>query len=213
MRWLRQIARIVLGWTDKAYRRWHRLRAVGPMLLVASARYSGPAIRFADGTLLARGDEYGTLHFDNTRIAALGEGGRIRTGVRFARLLRDSLALLADATRDDPGLRSVQAFAGVTWIGDHGGQVGFVSEPLPAGLRRRLLGAHFRLLRWAFAPSLRSSTTDAPEPRMFWLTRGQLLANFGGIVARSHGSRTEDPSPGTVSDRGIALSRHSRGRA
>ncbi len=160
------------------YRRRHRLRPVGPMLFVARARYPGPAMRFSDGTRLSPGDPYGSLHFDNSRIAALGEGSRVRTGVRFGRLLRDSFAHLAQATREDPALGDLPVFHGVTWIREHGGHVGFVSEPLPAGLRRRWLRAHFRLMRWVFAPSLRTAANDAPEPRMFWLTRTDLLENF-----------------------------------
>jgi hypothetical protein len=73
----------------------------------------------------------------------------------------------------------------VTWIRDHGAHVGFVSEAVPAGLRRRLLAAHFRLLRWVFAPSLRAARTETPDPRMFWLTRSDLLANFSRRAARS----------------------------
>ena len=179
MTWLRRIARNCLARVDLAYRRRHRLRPIGPMLYVARARYPGPAMTFADGTRLAPGDAYGALHFDNSCIAALGEGTRIRTGVRFARLLRESLRHLADATQDDPTLRDVPVFHGVTWIREHGERVGFVSEPLPTGPRRRLLGAHFRMLRWVFAPSLRTSVSGAPEPRLFWLTRSDLLENFG----------------------------------
>jgi hypothetical protein len=179
MTWLRGLARTCLAGVDVVYRRRHRLRPIGPMLYVARARYPGPAMTFSDGTRLAPGDAYGALHFDNSRIAALGEGSRVRTGVRFARLLRDSLSHLADATREDPALRDLPAFHGVTWIRDHGGQVGFVSEPLPAGLRRRLLSAHFRMMRWVFAPSMHAAGSDAPEPRMFWLTRADLLSSFG----------------------------------
>jgi hypothetical protein len=149
------------------------------MLYVGRARYPGPAMTFADGTSLAPGDLYGTLHFDNSRIASLGEVGRNRSGVRFARLLRDSLAALADLSREDPALADLAAFHGVTWIREHGAQVGFVSEALPLGLRRRLLAAHFRLLRWVFAPSLRATRMETPDPRMFWMTRSDLLAHFG----------------------------------
>jgi hypothetical protein len=179
MSWLRGLARRFLAGVDASYRRRHRLRPVGPMLYVAPARYPGPAMTFADGTRLVPGDAYGALHFDNSRIAALGEGNRIRTGVRFARLLRDSLGQLAEESRRDPVLRDLPVFHGITWIREHGGAVGFVSEPLPAGPRRRLLGAHFRMLKWVFAPSLRTAVTDAPEPRRFWLTRADLLEKFG----------------------------------
>jgi hypothetical protein len=179
MSWSRALARKLLAGVDVAYRRRHRLRAVGPVLYVARARYPGPAITFPDGTQLVPGDDYGALHFDNSRIAALGEHSRIRTGVRFARLLRDSLGQLAEASRQDPALRDLPVFHGITWIREHGAAVGFVSEPLPAGPRRRLLGAHFRMLKWVFAPSLRSAVTDSPEPRQFWLTRSDLIENFG----------------------------------
>lgn len=176
---MRPVARAVLGGVDTVYRKRHRLRPVGPMLYVARARYRGPVMHFTDGTHLSPGDDYGELHFDNARIAALGDGSRIRTGVRFARMLRDSFACLAEATRGDAGLEGLGSFHGVTWLREHGGQVGFVSEPLPDGLRRRLLAAHFRLLRWVFAPSLDTGVHDAPVPRSFWLTRTDLLANFG----------------------------------
>ncbi|HEX9772413.1 MAG TPA: hypothetical protein VGA44_03025 [Steroidobacteraceae bacterium] len=179
MQVLRRIAQACVGRVDALYRRRHRLQPVGPMLYVARARYPGPALRFADGTQLARGDTYGTLHFDNARIAALGEGSRIRTGVRFSRLLRQSFRSLAERTRDDPALRDVPVFQGITWIREHGGRLGITSEPLPRGARRSLLAAHFRLLRWVFAPSVRTGTSAPPEPRMFWLTRGDLLENFG----------------------------------
>jgi hypothetical protein len=138
---------------------------------------------FADGTSLAPGDFYGTLHFDNSRIASLGEVSRNRSGVRFARLLRDSLAALAYASREDPALADLPAFHGVTWIREHGAQVGFVSEAMPIGLRRRLLVAHFRLLRWVFAPSLRAARMETPDPRIFWLTRSDLQRSFGRKTA------------------------------
>lgn len=179
MQWPRSIARACLARVDTLYRRRHGLRPVGPMLYVGRARYRGPAMTFADGTSLAPGDPYGTLHFDNSRIASLGEVSRNRSGVRFGRLLRDSLAKLADASRDDPALAALPAFHGVSWIRDHGAHVGFVSEAVPRGLRRRLLAAHFRLLRWAFAPSLRAARTETPEPRTFWLTRKNLQRSFG----------------------------------
>jgi len=179
MQWHRAVARAALARVDAFYRRRHGLRPVGPMLFVGRARYPGPGMSFADGTQLAPGDVYGTLHFDNSRIASLGEVSRNRSGVRFARLLRDSLAQLADASREDPALRDLPAFHGVTWIREHGAQVGFVSVDVPAGIRRRLLALHFGLLRWVFAPSLPASRAESPDPRMFWLTRSGLHANFG----------------------------------
>lgn len=177
---LRPLLRAGMARIDAFYRRRHHLWRVGPMLFVARARYPGPPLCFDDGTRLATGDTYCTLHFDNTRIVELGEGSRIRTGVRFARLLRQSFGELAEASRVDPALHDVTAFHGVTWVREHGNRLGIVSEPMPEGLRRSLLALHFRVLRWVFAPSLRTGTRDAPEPRMFWVTRAALLENFGG---------------------------------
>lgn len=189
MHWPRAVARACLARVDTLYRRRHELRPVGPLLYVGRARYAGPAMTFPDGTALARGDLYGTLHFDNSRIASLGEVSLNRSGVRFGRLLRDSLAALAEASREHAPLADLPAFHGVTWIREHGAQVGFVSEAVPRGLRRRLLTAHFRLLRWAFAPSLRAARAETPDPRMFWLTRTDLQQNLGRKSAPSQFSR------------------------
>jgi hypothetical protein len=148
---------------------------------------------FGDGTALAPGDLYGALHFDNSRIASLGEVSLNRSGVRFARLLRDSLAALAAASREDAAFADLPAFHGITWIREHGAQVGFVSQAVPPGLRRRLLAAHFRLLRWAFAPSLRAARRQTPEPRVFWLTRGDLQRSFGRTAAVRERPRSRRP--------------------
>jgi hypothetical protein len=156
---------------DALYRALFRLRAVGPMLLVGRARYRGAARDFPDGSRLETGDTVGTLHFDNARIAGAGSG--------FRRLLRASLEELARLAAQDPVLRQVGVYRGVTWLRPHGRRYGFVAEPLPGGPARRLLQAHFRLLLRAFLPREAGS---AIQPHVFWLTRRQLERHFGGEV-------------------------------
>lgn len=161
---------------DALYRALFRLQAVGPMLLVGRTRYRGAARRFPDGSRLEAGDALGTLHFDNSRIASLGGG---RPG--FRRMLRASLQELAGRSTEDPMLRPVSVYRGVTWLRPHGRRYGFLAEPLPRGPARRLLQAHFGLLRRALLPRQAAAPV---RPHVFWLTRRQLERHFGAQTRR-----------------------------
>jgi len=172
-----RLARRVLGWVDAWYFRRYNLRTLGPVLFVGQARYHGPAMEFEDGTRLHDNDAIGRLHFNNASIAALGEGSMHRVGFRFAKLMRESLRQLDQICRDDPQLRDVRVFQGVTWIPAHGEVVGFVSTPMPKDWRTRLLTAHFRMLSWVFAPAARIRERGNTEPRLYWLTREALAKN------------------------------------
>lgn len=151
------------------------------MLFIGHARYRGPEIKFADGTVLRDNDPIGRLHFNNARIAELGEGSLHRVGFRFAKLMRESLRQLAEVARTDPVFRDVRVFQGVTWIPAHGEVVGFVSTPLPRSWKTCLLAGHFRLLSWVFAPSAKIRERARAEPRLYWLTREALLRNVGKL--------------------------------
>lgn len=160
---------------DALYRALFRLRAVGPLLLVGRSRYRGAGRSFPDGSRLEAGDAVGTLHFDNARIAR----GGTRTGLH--RLLRASLEELARLAHEDPVLRQVGVYRGVTWLRPHGRRYGFLAEPVQDGPRQRLLRAHFRLLLRA----LPAREARAPiRPHVFWLTRRQLERHFGGEARR-----------------------------
>jgi hypothetical protein len=56
--------------------------------------------------------------------------------------------------------------------------VGFVSEPLPPGLRKRWLVAYFRLLVWTFAPTTAEAAVRDIEPRAFRISRSALIDHF-----------------------------------
>lgn len=187
----RQVLRSSLERIDDWYRQRFRLSPVGPLLYVGVERHDGAPCALGDGTHLEPGAWIGRLHFNNARAAAIEAGSRMQAGVRFARLLRDSFAELADRARAEALLREVVVFEGITWLRAHGGQVGFDAEPLPQGLRRWLLGAHFRLLIWAFAPVARGPAMLEVVPHRFRITRRALLESFGA----ARGARTANGLP------------------
>jgi hypothetical protein len=189
----RQLLRGALARIDTLYRERRRLAPVGPLLYVGIERHAGVPCRFLDGTQLATGDWIGRLHFNNARAAALEAESRLQAGVRFARLLRDSFAELAERARAEAALRDVLVYEGTTWLRAHGGGVGFHAVPLPAGPRRWLLGAHFRLLIWAFAPVARASAVRDVAPHRFRITRHALIDSFG--ARRTSRGRLEAPNP------------------
>lgn len=179
---LRGWVRRSLEAVDRWYYRRHKLRTVGPVLLLGRGLYRGPSLHFEDGTSLLANQPIGRLHFNNARIAALGEGSMHQTGLRFARLMRLSLLHLAECAHSDPEFHDVWVFEGVTWIPEHGKVLGFVSRPLSQGFRRQLLTAHFRLLLWAFAPAAKVREMALAEPRVYWLTRSALQRNLDKLA-------------------------------
>ena len=175
---MRRVALNILARVDAWYQRRHDLRALGPVLRVGCVRYHGPTLTFDDGTVLRDNEWMGSLHFNNSSIAAIGEGSPHRTGFRFAKLMRESLRTLAEASQTDPQLRSLHVFHGVTWIPNHGTVVGFVSTPRAKTWRTRVLAAYFRLLMWTFAPAAKTRASASTEPRDYWLTQRMLAENL-----------------------------------
>jgi hypothetical protein len=146
------------------------------LLFVGVERHAGAPCALGDGTRLEPGAWLGRLHFNNARAAALQASSRTQAGVRFARLLRDSLQELAQRAQAEARLREVTVFEGVTWLRAHGTGVGFEAHPLPDDWHCRLLAAHFRLLIWAFAPVVHD---EAIQPHRFRITRHSLIERFG----------------------------------
>jgi hypothetical protein len=179
--WPRRLLVSALARIDGWYYRRYRLRTLGPVLYLGYARYRGPELHFEDGTALRENDRIGQLHFNNSSIAAMGEGSMQRVGFRFAKMMRESLRTLAEFAQTDPEGQQILAFQGLTWIPAHGEVVGFVSRPLPPGLKRIWLAGHFRLLTWAFAPAQRIRSKATAEPRVYWLTRTALAKNVGKL--------------------------------
>lgn len=180
--WLRPGAQRLLRAVDALYHARQRLLAVGEVLYVGRSRYRGPTRDFDDGTRIADGDWIGTLHFNNERFLRIEADNSRRAALRFARLMLDSLHLLAERAARDPALADLPAFHGLSWLGEHGHAVGFVTEPIAPGWQRRLRAAYFRLLVWSFAPAAQTRAAT-PQPTQYWLTRVQLLNRFGAARA------------------------------
>jgi hypothetical protein len=170
--------RKLLEGIDVLYRRAQRLTPVGPVLFLGIEPLHTGTLELANGTRLERGTPIGYLHFNNARAAAIPARNRLQNGVRFARLLRDSLAELASRARDDVALRDVPVYEGITWFAPHGGAVGFESDPVRDGWRRRLLQAYFRLLLWAFSPTADRRAFAEVSPRRFRISRDALIGHF-----------------------------------
>ncbi len=175
---VRGLALCLKGW-DRVYHRYHQLAPVGPMLYVGLERYTGRARQFPDATVLAPGDQIGVLHFNNSRIASLGRShSKHLTAWQFTRLLRESLAALADFSTSSQAA-TVAVYHGKTWMRTHGLKVGFITEPLEEGWRAQLLRLHFRVLKTCFAPAGFTDTSGILVPRNYWITRRQLQVSFG----------------------------------
>lgn len=164
---------------DERYRNRLQLTPVGPLLYLGLERHDGASCALPDGTVIASGEMVGRLHFNNARAAAVQATSRGQAGIRFARLLRDSFAELAQRTRDETQFRNVQLFEGITWLRAHGRGVGFEAEPLPQGPRSWLLSAYFRLLIWTFAPVATRAAMSDVRPHRFRISRRALQESFG----------------------------------
>lgn len=177
----RRIAQRCLSWVDQRYHRWHGLQPIGEVLYVGRTQYRGPAMTFADGTELKPGDAMGTLHFNNARFPRLAAHTPTQAAFRFARLMVGSMRILAEKERLDPLLSELAVYHAVTWLRPHGAQLGFFTQPVPAGPRKYFISLYFRLLVWTFAPAQETRAAANPEPTCYWLTREQLLLRFGKV--------------------------------
>lgn len=178
IQWMRLITQRCLFRIDKLYHRWHGLQPVGEVLYVGRTRYRGPVMTFADGTQLKPGDLMGTLHFNNARFTRIEAQTSTQAAFRFARLMLESMRILAEQGRQDPLFSELTVYHAVSWLRPHGAQIGFLTQPVPPGPRKYFINMYFRLLVWAFAPAQETRDSASPEPTIYWLTREQLLQRF-----------------------------------
>lgn len=182
---LRGLLRLVLRCVDFVYHWRHHSEAVGPLLLVNASVHDGPDKEFADGTLIRHGDTIGAIHFDNRVTAKFTSRSARAAAIQLLRVLMQSLEVLAQKSVDDPEYARFKVYRGITWLPSHGATVGFETEPLAEGRRRRFLTRFFRVLVWAVAPSAETRTSAHVEPIVFWMTRTQLLTRRYGRGGRS----------------------------
>lgn len=167
---------------DACYRLLHRLHPVDDFLFLNVARYRGELRIFADGTVLHDGDTIGVIHFNNRYLARAhaeaNEKGGKRAAFVFGYALIESMQSLAHELGNNPSFRELTVITGITWFKPHGNKVGFESEPLPEGGRKRLLKKHFRLLLYALFPQLSKREGARLEPHRFWLTKNRLIESM-----------------------------------
>lgn len=166
---------------DRLWRRLHRVQRIDALLSMSIGKYRGPPRTFPGGVRLERGDCLGMLHFNHDFFSDLdtGDPGNRHGALRFRRQLFRSLTDLAQRVEDEPQLGCIKAFYGVNWFRPHGEKTGFVVERLPDGPGTRLLILHFRLLLRAYFPALARQEQGRLHPHAYWLTRLDLLRNFG----------------------------------
>lgn len=177
MDWLRPMVRRALEAVDRRYHHRHGLQPVGPILFIGHDTYDGPPMKFIDGTRLEAGDAIGALHFNNARLSQLESTSSTAAALGFARLMFKSLHSLAEKSRSDPGFSGISVYHGVSGLSPHGHKQGFVTAPVPDGIRRRLVIIYLRVLLWAFAAAPESRAVT-PDPHYYWLTRTELLNKF-----------------------------------
>lgn len=185
------LRRLVRGY-DRLWRRLHGVRRIDALLSLSVEPYRGRPRALPAGVRLQHGDRLGILHFNHACLldAQAGDNANLRSALHFRRQLFASLRRLAQRAAEDPDIGRIEAYYGVSWFRPHGERLGFTVQRLPEGVRTRLHTLHFRMLLWAFFPTLAEREAGRLHPHAFWLTRQTLVANFGdspqgGIVDRA----------------------------
>lgn len=167
------LARLFLAY-DATYRVIFRLQPIDELLFINRAVYKGPEREFADGTRLRAGDPIGIIHFNNRFMSEVQARSGKRAAFTFGAALVRSMLKVGQQLSSSPVLKDLKAISGITWFKAHGSRIGFESEALPPGRRKRFLRAHFRLLLRLLFPHLAKRENHRLEPHQFWITRNQL---------------------------------------
>jgi hypothetical protein len=188
-----------LGWAlacyDAVYRARHHLDTpeseIGPVLRI-ELHPSPWTFRFADGSVVRRGDQIGILHLNNDAVIALHADGLtpMAIGLQFRRDIFVSLRMLAQRALHDPRLRDVRAVSATTILHAHMRRLGFEIEP-GALLSPRLVALYQRtLLAWLHpAGPLRLRRCNFGTAARLWLSRATLIARYGGEAVEARGGR------------------------
>ncbi len=187
---------------DDLWRRIFRVEKIDELLGLSLKAHSGEARTMNDGTRIEPGDCLAIIHFNREGFIQTGTNPRdyARAALRFRRLLTASLKQLAWRFQHDDRYRQVKALYGMSWLPPHGEKVGFMIERVPDSRLNRLRKAYFRLLLQVFFPSLAARENHRLEAHEYWLTRYQLIKNFGEDAdpAREDSPAVEDTNPQTI---------------
>ena len=166
---------------EQWFERRYDIRPIGEggyIIRLGLIRYRGPALTFADGTVVKRGALAGEIHVDNRRAAALHEGGR--GGLRYRREVFRALPALARDVRTRPDYQAIEIVGGPSLFWDEARLAGFEHRPLPALTRWWLTWwERFLLTRYHPAGRARLAEGNRKELRQIWMTRRTLLERYG----------------------------------
>lgn len=151
--------------------------------VVACHRHRGAAVVLPDGTTVRRGDRVAEIHFWNRRIARRVLPDAVRGTWAFAADFRHDLRALARALDEGALGPPVVAVFGVSPLALAGRRFGFAVRPLPAGPRRRLLGAWQGFLRRTFAPRAAARPHPAPATEV-WISVAELQRRYGATAGQ-----------------------------
>ncbi len=196
---MRYLARSVLRGIDALYQRWHGLQSVGEVLYEGHTRYRVLAREFPDGTWLAPGNFIGVLHFNNARFPSIEASTATRAALHFARLMLESMRILAEQSRQAARFSDLVVYRAITWLPPHGCRIGFLTEPLLEGPCKCLMAAYFRLLVWAFAPAAQTRALARPAPRRYTeLPARSCCGTSGRGTMRGNRATATQPSAQTL---------------
>ncbi len=131
----------------------------------------------ADGTVVARGDPIGRLHFDNRAVRAVADGSWAGIG-----LARADMATLAAWAAGQPLTQRPVAYHGASILWPLAQREGFEVHDRPPTFRVRLEDWYLRgvLAHWSRAGQARLAHGHNPlRTRDIWISAGALQRRFG----------------------------------
>ena len=171
----------IIALAERIDRRRLGLHPIGPgsLVCVRLDRHRGPAVRLADGTVVADGDVVGWIHLDNAAVRRVAADSWEVEGLGAAR--RD-LAELSARARDAPASARPVAYTGATILWPLARRVGFEVRDRRPSFRVRLEDWYLRgvLAHWSRAGRARlGKGRGVLRTREVWLSAAALQRRYG----------------------------------
>jgi len=189
------VPRGLRGWLwetyERAWARAYRLEPVGDegVITAGLAGHHGPAVTLRDGTVVVRGDVVAEVHYNRHFLRRLHlEGSDRRRAVALVRASEGALRDLAALVATDPRYRAVRALRATSLFWEGAQYLGFEVRPMESARAQRMLGWYLRTLMARDHPQGRRRLAGRTlEPRLLWMSRGELLRRYGPAGAPAEG--------------------------